>query len=277
MRPVISYDDITPTQPGTAFQVGPQAPSGHPPLAKKRRTNQRPANGRQQYSQHWDDPGNQAQRMSYDEGVGMAGDDLENGEEGEESRELTHEEIWDDSVLVNAWDSAMAEYKAFHGSDGKWKEEPVTKSPLWYNVPPSENKTKAKGKAKASTSTSTPAYGAQNYQADAESEADSGPIDFETFVPSHDPSLAAAMSAVPGASALWESPGSFVSQDEAFSRALSAMYWGGYYTAIYHYHRNLGAGTCVGEETGEPDREGNEAQGERQGDEADEELLPTQR
>lgn len=117
MRPVISYDDITPTQPGTAFQVGPQAPSGHPPLAKKRRTNQRPANGRQQYSQHWDDPGNQAQRMSYDEGVGMAGDDLENGEEGEESRELTHEEIWDDSVLVNAWDSAMAEYKvcAPHG------------------------------------------------------------------------------------------------------------------------------------------------------------------
>ena len=32
-------------------------------------------------------------------------------EEEEESRELTHEEIWDDSALVNAWDSAMAEYE----------------------------------------------------------------------------------------------------------------------------------------------------------------------
>jgi hypothetical protein len=25
-----------------------------------------------------------------------------------------------------------------------------------------------------------------------------------------------------------------VSQDEAFDRALSAMYWGGYWTAVYH-------------------------------------------
>jgi hypothetical protein len=25
-----------------------------------------------------------------------------------------------------------------------------------------------------------------------------------------------------------------INQDEAFSRALSAMYWGGYWTAMYH-------------------------------------------
>jgi len=31
-----------------------------------------------------------------------------------------------------------------------------------------------------------------------------------------------------------------VSQDEAFSRALNAMYWGGYWTAVYHCHRNFG-------------------------------------
>ena len=28
--------------------------------------------------------------------------------------------------------------------------------------------------------------------------------------------------------------GTMISQDEAFSRALSAMYWGGYWTAMYH-------------------------------------------
>ena len=28
-----------------------------------------------------------------------------------------------------------------------------------------------------------------------------------------------------------------VSQDEAFSRALNAMYWGGYWTAMYHVRR----------------------------------------
>lgn len=29
-------------------------------------------------------------------------------------------------------------------------------------------------------------------------------------------------------------PGPVVSRDEAFSRALGAMYWGGYWTAVYH-------------------------------------------
>ena len=29
-----------------------------------------------------------------------------------------------------------------------------------------------------------------------------------------------------------------VSQDEAFSRALSAMYWGGYWTAMYHVRQD---------------------------------------
>lgn len=31
---------------------------------------------------------------------------------------------------------------------------------------------------------------------------------------------------------------STVSQDEAFSRALNAMYWGGYWTAVYHCQRS---------------------------------------
>lgn len=37
------------------------------------------------------------------------------GEDGEveegESRELTHQEIWDDSALIDAWNSATAEYE----------------------------------------------------------------------------------------------------------------------------------------------------------------------
>lgn len=28
--------------------------------------------------------------------------------------------------------------------------------------------------------------------------------------------------------------GAMIGQDEAFSRALNAMYWGGYWTAVYH-------------------------------------------
>jgi hypothetical protein len=32
-------------------------------------------------------------------------------EEEEESRELTQDEIWDDSALIDAWESATAEYE----------------------------------------------------------------------------------------------------------------------------------------------------------------------
>jgi len=47
-----------------------------------------------------------------------------------QSRELTHEEIWDDSALVEAWNAAMEEYEAYHGPDKAWKNEPLHKSPL---------------------------------------------------------------------------------------------------------------------------------------------------
>lgn len=47
--------------------------------------------------------------MNYGDG----GNGIENQEDNdeEESRDLTHEEIWDDSALVDAWNSATAEYE----------------------------------------------------------------------------------------------------------------------------------------------------------------------
>lgn len=54
----------------------------------------------------------------YDENA-AGGDGYEEGEEyaeeedqeEEESRELAHEDIWDDSALIDAWNSATAEYE----------------------------------------------------------------------------------------------------------------------------------------------------------------------
>ena len=68
-------------------------------------------------------------------------------------------------------------------------------------------------------------------------EADSQPINFDTFVPTHDTTLEIMDTlAVPvAADYIPDTPaGPMVSRDEAFSRALSAMYWGGYWTAMYH-------------------------------------------
>lgn len=70
----------------------------------------------------------------------------------------------------------------------------------------------------------------------------SNPIDSNTFVPSHDASLhLPAPSGVPGPDYstyfLPEPQGPMVSQDEAFRHALGAMYWSGYWTAMYHVRR----------------------------------------
>jgi len=64
---------------------------------------------------------------------------------------------------------------------------------------------------------------------------DSQPINFDTFVPTHNPSLDHLSSLAPPMDYAQDTPNAtMVSQDEAFSRALNAMYWGGYWTAMYH-------------------------------------------
>lgn len=65
----------------------------------------------------------------------------------------------------------------------------------------------------------------------------SRPLDFETFVPDHDPSLAQPSQAAFETYGIPLAPGEHVSRDEAFNRALGAMYWVGYWTGIYHVSR----------------------------------------
>ncbi|EKM60406.1 uncharacterized protein PHACADRAFT_246301 [Phanerochaete carnosa HHB-10118-sp] len=211
--------------------------------------------------------------MSYSNGASGA-DEYE--DHAEEEEELTHEDIWDDSALIDAWNSATAEYEAYHGKTKKWKEEPVKRSPLWYNVPPSPSKlANSKGK-----SGKTSAAVAVSQAVDA---ADSKPVDFNTFVPSHDPSLARTSGTAQGAESLADHSQSYlpgptgpiVGQDEAFEKALSAMYWSGYWTAAYHYHGHY-------QNQGGPSQADGEAEDEAN-DEVDEvdammdDLIETQR
>jgi len=92
---------------------------------------------------HWDDPGTQDDAIQYDEaGSSWRHDEtldrdpetntggVEDDNEDDESRDLTHEEIWDDSVLIDAWNAANEEYEALHGKKKSWKRDRVHKSPL---------------------------------------------------------------------------------------------------------------------------------------------------
>ncbi|EJF58766.1 hypothetical protein BD309DRAFT_971366 [Dichomitus squalens] len=289
MRPIISYDDITTPQP--ALPPPPpnpkhQANSSNPqPPAKKRKTgpNQRQrgaANGRVgQPVQHWDDPGNQGMQMSYDDAprqTEVRGEEEEEWDEEEESRELSHDEIWDDSALIDAWNSAAAEYEAFHGPGKSWKQEPVKKSPLWYNVPP-EKTSKGKLKAAPSKTNGIAVEAEMNGRTEA---ADSSPLNFDTFVPTHDPSLAPAgpSLSVPAINAATLGSGAeaaIVSQDEAFSNAMTAMYWSGYWTAVYHCRRNESAPqNGAAEEYAADQIEDGLEEGE---EDDDEDMLPAQR
>ncbi|KAF8845542.1 hypothetical protein BDN67DRAFT_1007381 [Paxillus ammoniavirescens] len=322
MRRRIQYDLDDSAGPSKFTATQPtQGRYGQPPPKKRKRNHQHVHMPSQTHPkrppiQHWDDPGSSTDGMVYDEqedgeggvhraavgsgpcdqeeayeyedGEGEYGNDEMDGEEEEESRELTHQEIWDDSALIDAWNSAEAEYKAYHGNSKEWKTDLVKPSPLWYNKPytgpttqvptsPTTSKPKTTHPSHPSTSISLQP---------AEEESNTAPLDFHTFVPTHDPSLPVPSDFVPQASAqvaqstspffIPASSTTMVSRDEAFSNALSAMYWGGYWTAVYHCQsQSSGEKRTAPEEVDEEDDE--EAyDGEVNADE-DEDLVPAQR
>lgn len=92
----------------------------------------------------------------------------------------------------------------------------------WYNVPPDPSKLKKSTEVVQELGVT---------QSDPEN---SRPLDFETFVPNHDPSLAQSSQPAYETYGIPPAPGEHVSRDEAFNRALGAMYWTGYWTAVYH-------------------------------------------
>jgi hypothetical protein len=95
---------------GRASFIGPHVNHSlpGPSPAKKRKPD--PASQR-----HWDEPEQESGTLPYDDdGVDQTiGEDgtADDVDDEEESRELTHNEIWDDSALIAAWESATAEYE----------------------------------------------------------------------------------------------------------------------------------------------------------------------
>jgi len=221
---------------------------------------------------HWDEPEQQSSALPYDddaEDMKIEGDGaVDDPEEEEESRELTQGEIWDDSALIAAWESATAEYEVYHGTGKDWKKATAKKSPLWYNVPPDPSKL---NKSKSMEVV-------QNFGVTQPDPENSRPLDFETFVPNHDPGLAPPSQPAYETYGILPAPGEHISRDEAFNRALGAMYWTGYWTAVYHGH---GHGHINGEgvthETAANGQHENQDENADSQDEDGELLISTQR
>lgn len=119
-RQIVSYDDI-------ASPYIPPAVSDRPPPKKRKRNHQRT----KQAHTHASGPAISNLKVAElrHQDTSTADDEVA-GYNDEESRELTHEEIWDDSALLDAWEAAQQEYESYHGTGKDWKNEPVKKSPL---------------------------------------------------------------------------------------------------------------------------------------------------
>jgi hypothetical protein len=111
-RSIVSYDDLIPAQ---SSSIGPSAQSSGYPPAKRQKRNQHFSNGSRRPAQHWDDPSASMHSESFSPASTSApmsapvikAQDLQEGAEVE----LSHDEIWDDSALVDAWDAAQEEYR----------------------------------------------------------------------------------------------------------------------------------------------------------------------
>ena len=97
MRSVVSYDGL---------EQLTTTPTPGPPPAKKRKRQQNKRKPPQRFA-HWDEPAeyHDVTLMNHETG------EFEEEITDVESRELAHEEIWDDSALIKAWDAAMDEYR----------------------------------------------------------------------------------------------------------------------------------------------------------------------
>lgn len=102
MRQLVSYDDI-------ALPVPVQAESTDASPPRKRRKNNY-YNHRQGQKRGGHRPQPRDDVYEDDETPLLQKTRTDYGLE-EESRQLTHEEVWDDSALIRAWDAAVEEYE----------------------------------------------------------------------------------------------------------------------------------------------------------------------
>lgn len=108
-RQLVQYGDLEQNNGASSSAAAIQTSPQQPPSKKRKRSNQKTQRSRK--TAHWDDTGDLTSQMNYDDDDDSHAQ-AEDGEIGEEeSRELTHEEIWDDSALIDAWNSATAEYE----------------------------------------------------------------------------------------------------------------------------------------------------------------------
>ncbi|KAH6897433.1 hypothetical protein B0T10DRAFT_557250 [Thelonectria olida] len=132
---------------------------------------------------------------------------------GGSSNELSHEEIWDDSALIDSWNEALAEYKKYHSVHAKGG-----------SVRDMEPTSKAMPKTKVGNS--QPEETLDEGEAAGEAAVDEGDSTVAHEGPS-DRGSKTTMGAFPVQAVL----GSV--KDESLKKLLMSWYYAGYYTGLF--------------------------------------------
>lgn len=219
------------------------------PLQKRRRGNaprggfgnkpwDRHAQTQHNRHQHWDEPSQSSATLSYDPPAPTSVK-KDKPKRYTINHELSQEDLWDDSALIQAWDAAAEEYASLNGPGKSWKDEPTHKSALWYAPPPKPEGNQADDDDDEEEGENE--EGEADAEENGDQDPDSIPIDFDSFVPAHDPTLGQETSGAaaygpyaPTSLSAAAQDVSTLSKDDIFEKAVSASYWAGYWTAMYH-------------------------------------------
>ncbi|KAK1775592.1 hypothetical protein QBC45DRAFT_396021 [Copromyces sp. CBS 386.78] len=135
----------------------------------------------------------------------------------------SHEEIWDDSALVNSWNEALAEYKKYHSihAEGAALPEGVAGDFKDQNAKPSATEEVEEGEDM------------EEDGAVSAVEVDVGPVD--TVQNGQQPAAPAGPTTTTAASLPGPGPQLMLGsvQDEELKKLLMSWYYAGYYTGLY--------------------------------------------
>ncbi|KAL1965109.1 hypothetical protein VTN77DRAFT_6022 [Rasamsonia byssochlamydoides] len=169
------------------------------------------------------------------------------------AKELTHEEIWDDSALVRSWDEAVEEYKLYHSihARGENVEEVLRKAEEAELAGRDINEVDYGGKPMDTVTTKTgapmtavedeSARIADNAQQTTPADDEPEPATSNATPQQEEAANANASGAIPFAA-----PGGAASmpnavlgevQDQGLKNLMMAWYFAGYYTGLYEGQR----------------------------------------
>lgn len=140
---------------------------------------------------------------------------------------MNHDEIWDDSALIESWNDALAEYKKYHSIHAKGGSI--------HDLPPDESQIRRDAKPETGGS-SQPMDESEGEERDETALGDAQMDDARRGEKSLDDGAGLpAVAGMPGPQMILGSI-----QDEGLKKLLMSWYYAGYYTGLYEGQQQQG-------------------------------------